>query len=419
MRFIRKHEAEIAPLLNVGQDLSKGNTDRILETYETKVFVYKSPEERPDAQRVLLEASQPANYAIVKSLLQALVNDARCSGATLLTDNVAGKRFDTDASLRLQRKQNDHFVMADVPPGPYVSALAIDEPVNSATPFVLESAKSAFEAGRVYFWSLQLFDPRWKDSLGNADAILTTNDFTAALTRAVIGDPQKEIVQVGSPLIDAIDQDKEPLLRTEGRRTLGIPETATVVFHSSIVPGTFAMWGESPALNDTTFLQTIEGTIRAAQGNPDKEFVLLIRIHPRMKNVYQFPPAGDLPRNVRIVDGDSASYDEVVYASDVLCCNPLSTEVILAPYRGRRAIVLAYSGKGQLGEIIEGMYGKEAKAFLENNAHAAYVDSPNALSRIIASSFGKIAPIPGPGRSSTDTVKEILLMGSTPVQSHR
>ena len=223
-----------------------------------------------------------------------------------------------------------------------------------------------------------------------------------------MGEDGPEILPIGSPLIDAVDPEAGNLLGIEARQTLGITPSARVLFYSSVVPSAFTSGGVDTTINDSTFAATLNGMRLAAERNPSQDFVLLLRMHPRMKGVYAFPNPTDLPTNLKLIGADHLSYDETVYAADIIACNPLSTEVIVAPYRGRGSVVLAYEGEKQFGEAIEGLYGSGSGAFLSDECGLSLVRSEDMLATAVET-YTPVAAKPKPTQKSLTQLSATLL----------
>jgi len=200
--------------------------------------------------------------------------------------------------------------------------------------------------------------------------------------------PEEKVLVIGSPLIDQIDTEQGAVLREKGRSTLGISASAVVAFHSSIVASAFEKVGGSPNINMLTYERVLAGVIEGAHQKPEQEYVLLLHTHPRMKLVEPFPESPtDLPQNLKIIQGDDISFEENIYAADILLNNILSTETLLAGYRGRTAAVFSYPGEGQFGKVVERLYGKEGVKVINESGRAVFIDSDESLRE----SFGQLS----------------------------
>ncbi len=429
MNFIKRNANTIKPISsdlevvrNIENDseVSPAQVDQVLEEFETKVMEYNRADPSVDSKKILLEASQPANFNIIHPLISLLEEDDACGGITLITDNVSGKRFEGEEGklLGLESIRNEgEPVLADIPRGPYESALVLDEPINSPNNTLLFGSKSIFDAKKLYFFSIGLFDDivrRISDQsdenhMDSVDAILTADIFTKELMCKSLGIPEEKVLVTGSPLIDQIDLEQGEILREKGRETLHIPSSAVVAFHSSIIASAFEKVGGASDINQQTYERVLEGVIAGAEANPEQEYVLLLRTHPRMKATDPFPlPPHNLPSNLRIVLGDDISYEENIYASDILLCNILSTETLLARYRGKTAAVFNYEGEGQFAQVIDKLYGQEGIRVIEESARATLVDSSESLS-VLLTEYQPQLPIQKPAGDSLGNIKKILL----------
>lgn len=398
-QFIKKYEGEIRPIaenqevlndIDAHAPVSNEQITALLEQYETKVFVYESPQVSEGAGRLLLEASQPANFKVVHPLVEALKNDERCAGFTLLTDGVSGKQFveEGDPSLELTQS-SERPVIADIPNLHYRSALVLDDGVNSPASILLHGAKSVFGAEKLCYLSLglfghmerKIFGPSRSQNLDEIDIIFSADEFSKKMLCDVLGVPQEKVVVTGTPLLENLRVEEADELRKRGREVLGISDTTTVLSYMGFPSADFRTVGGAEHLNTRTFEQTLEGALSAATSEPEREFVIIARTHPRARNVEpSLMPTRDLPSNLKVLDGDSLQYEEAVYASDIICCNVLSTESLLARYRGREVAVFSFSGEGQTGELLRKDYGKKGEDILRESDRVILVDSSEKLS---------------------------------------
>lgn len=431
LKFIKEHAKDIQPTAtdtSAIEDVEKGRSveerriDDLLERYETKVLAYERPNVSAGTSKILLEASQPANYSVAAPLIEDLIQDPRCAGITLLTDNVAGHQFEeSDIPLHPIRSEGKP-VMADIPAGPYDVALVFNEPANTPAPVLLYSAKSVFGAKKLYFFAGGLVGETTQRILGSnadpkmdaIDAIFIDDQLSKQFLCEITHVPEEKVIITSSPLIESLEPEKADSLRTIGREKLHISDTALVAFFSSIVSTDedFKKIGGGEDLNVRTYEETVAGVRIAAEHDPAREYVLIIRTHPRMLGVE--PPLvipSDLPSNMRIIRGEreEASYDEVVYASDVLCCNPLASDVLLAAYRGRTAAITAYGGENQFGELCERIYGREGMQIIRDSGRAVFAESPQGLAAILENQRELPQPLAKPLVSAREKIKEILL----------
>ncbi len=426
-KFVQKQEKEIRPIADDQQALEDiaheipvpaERIQALIEQYETKIFISTYAGAHPHAGRLLLEAAQPANYKILHPLIESLKSDVQCAGVTLLTDNVAGKMFLADKDPAFQAApSNDRPVIADIPKGPYRAALILPEGgENVPTSVLLYGAKSVFGAEKLCFLSLGLFDPGEKKLFSqpvpehreDIDIIFSADAFSKQLFCGALDVPEEKVIVTGTPLLEGLRVEEEDTLRAQGRAALGIAEDTMTALYSGFPSADFRSFGGDPHLNLLTFEQTLTGVVAAAVAEPAKKFSLIVRIHPRARNVE--PPlisTQQLPRNLTVVDGNGITYEEAVYATDIICCCASSTESLLAAYRGREAAVFAFPGKGQLGELLTENYGEKGEAIMRASDRMVVVDSPQKMSEMLLHHTPREALPVKPG--SLERMKEIML----------
>lgn len=430
LTFIKEHAKDIAPTatdesaitdIEEGRPVSEERVDALLERYETKVLIYERPDAVAGASRVLLEASQPANYKAGAPLIEDLIRDSRCAGITLLTDNTAGKQFEESATSLHPIRSKGEPVMADIPAGPYDAALVFDEPENTPQSVLLYGAKSVFGAKKLYFFvggiagetTQRILSPDADQKMDTVDAIFVDDQLSKQFLCEKAHIPEEKVIITSSPLIESLEPEKAELLRATGREKLHLSDTALVVLYAGIPSADFKESGGSEDLNVRTYTETLEGVQSAARHDPSREYVLVVRTHPRARNVESLPPPPELPTNMHVVSGDDISYDETIYSADVLCFNPLSSEVTLSAYRGRTLAIFAYEGNQQFGELCERIYGKEGMRIIQDGGRALFAKSPESLAVILEGHTVSPEPLAKPAGSSRETIKEILLTQGT------
>ena len=429
LKFIKEHAKDIRPTatdestvkdiedVEKGRPVYENRIDALLERYETKILTYERRDVAVGTSKILLEASQPANYSVAAPLVEDLMQDPRCVGITLLTDNVAGQQFEqSGAQLHLVREEK-RPVMADIPAGPYDVALIFDEPQNTPQPVLLYGAKSVYGAKKLYFFAgglggeetQRILGPNADSKMDTIDGIFVDDELSKQLLCEIAHVPKEKVIVTGSPLIESLEPEKAKELRSIGREKLKISDSASVVFYAGVVTADFKVSGGGDDLNLHTYIETLEGVRIAAHHDPSREYVLAVRSHPRARDIETLPIPSELPANVRIVSGEGISYDEVVYAADVMCQNPLSSEVVLASYRGRTLAVFAYEGEHQFGQLCERIYGKEGIRIIRDSGRAVFAESSQGLASILEQHTESPQPIPKPLGSAREKIKEILL----------
>ena len=426
LSFVKEHAKDIQPTATdqsaiedvmKERPVEKERIDALLERYETKVLTYERSDKVLGASKILFEASQPANYAVAAPLIEELIKDPRCAGITLLADNVAGQQFEeSDIPLRPIRSEGAP-VMADIPAGPYEVALIFDEPANTPAPVLLYGAKSVFGAKKLYFFAggligegtQHILAPDADQKMDAIDAIFVNDQLSKQLLCGMARVPEEKVIVTGSPLIESLEPEKAGMVRTAVREKLHIADSAFVAFYAGVVSADFKESGGESNLNMHTYKETLEGVQMAAEHDPAREYVLVVRTHPRARNIESLPVPSELPANMRIVGGEDISYDEVVYAADVLCCNPLSSELLLAAYRGRTMAVFAYQGEHQFGQLCERIFGAQGMRIIRDSGRAVFIESPQGLAAILEKHTESPQPLPKPFGSAREKIKEILL----------
>mgnify|MGYP001612401219 CR=1 FL=1 len=399
--FIQNHEKEIRPLINDQESLQSvvngsyvpaERVQSLLEQYETKVLLYERKDAPIDAGRLLFESAQPATFNVIDPLIELLERDEQCAGITLLADNVAGKKFlaENDPHFHVV-PSSEHPVFADIPEGPYRAALVLDEGENAPSSVLLYGAKSVFGAEKLYYLSLGLFGRVAKNIFESSaakqneiDFVFSLDEFSKQMFCSVLGVPEEKVIITGTPLLEGLRVEESDVLRQQGRKALHIADEATTLLYAGFPSGDFQSAGGDPKLNSLTFEQTLAGVVAAATAEPTRKISLIVRTHPRARNVEPpLTPMQELPHNMNVVDGDGLTYEEAVYASDIICCNIYSTESLLARYRGREAAVFAFPGKGQLGEILRDNYSEKGEDIIRQSDRMNLIDSPQGISEMI------------------------------------
>lgn len=360
---------------------------------------------------------------MIHPLVELLERDEQCAGITLLADNIAGKKFvaENDPHFRVV-PSSEHPVFADIPEGPYRAALVLDEGENAPSSVLLYGAKSVFGAERVYYLSLGLFGRVAKNIFNSSvskhneiDFVLSLDEFSKQMFCDVLDVPEEKVIVTGTPLLEGLRVDEADSLRQQGRKTLGITDEAVALLYSGFPSGDFQSAGGDPELNSLTFEQTLAGVVVAATTEPEKKFSLIVRTHPRARNVEPpLIPTQELPHNMNVIDGDGLTYEKAVYASDIICCNIYSTESLLARYRGREAAVFAFPGKGQLGEMLRENYGEKGEAVMRQSDRMTLIDSPQEVSEMVRNYQPREA-LPFQ-TNSLERIKNILLSSPTDSQ---
>ncbi|MFZ1075027.1 MAG: hypothetical protein WAN50_01505 [Minisyncoccia bacterium] len=417
--FLKKHTSEFGPLLDPkvtaaldeNRDLTPEQVAESIERVETKVFKWERGGADTDGKRILLEAAEPAAFRTVQTLVEFLEKDERCGAITLVTDNIAGKNFVAgEESLGLKQVRNPgQPVLADIE-GPFDSVLVLAEPKNSPDKPFLFGGKSVYGGEKTKIIYLidgvlsssvrEWFADSASEHMDCIDTVCVANEFSKELLAAAVPQLKDRITAVGSILLQGFKNDliKNKLFeaanaaesRRSIRNSLHVPLDSVMVLYSGFPSADYESMGGKAGtdlaqgektLNQDTFERTFRAVLKAARENPDKQFALAVRTHPRaagIDNDLQVP--SELPENLHVAwaNGPVYNYDEVAGAADIVACQSTSTEVLYAPYRGVVAAVSGYPGHGMQQEINEKIFGDGLSAFRSADG-LLYVESESAL----------------------------------------
>lgn len=422
--FIQRHSKEIKPIVDdqsavdeilEGDDVGASRVKELLEQFETRVFRYENQSADSESRRILFEASQPANFSIVEPLTRELTQDSRCRSITILADSSAGKKLG-ESDLPLEPIHSEAPVLSDIPSG-YDTALVLEEPGNSPAPMLLYSAKSVFGAKRLCVMSVGLSGYMARRAfaepsqgfgqMDDVDLVFAADNLAKQFLSEQGNIPQEKITVTSSPLIDSIDQGNIDTLRAAGREKLRISNDARAALYMGFASDDLKYIGGQDGLNFRTYLEVLAGMEKAARSDPGNEYMLIVRTHPRARNVETLPESTELPENLRIVNGDSLEPDEALYASDIVACNPQSTEVLLGAYRGRAPAVFAFSDN-EFGQICQRAFGDSGLQIISESKRARFVKSSDDFAELVKN-WQPISPLPKPRQKSLEKIKEILL----------
>lgn len=418
--FIRKHAKEIATIvddataeaLTTGEDLSGEQEEQIAEKFETKVFTWERPEAAPDSKSILLEAAEPAAYNTVHPLIKRLQRDTRCGKIVLVTDNIAGKRFEeerNDFSFE-QIREPSQPVMADIPGGIDI-VLALIEPSNSPEKVLLYAGKSVYgdSATKNYLFVDGFLGGTTRKLLTDAsalrmdpiDGIFVSNDSAKRLLESAVPECKGRAIVAGSLMLESLKQTLPDISAAKEKRLtlrdeLAIPQDAVAILYSGFPSVDYEELAGRPmtgnaqkhalTLNQETFKKTLFAVCAAAERNQEKKYALIVRTHPRAQGEdSHFEIPENLPENLRVVRANAPAYgyDDLVNAvTDIVACQSTSTEVFLAPYRGVAVAVFNYAGVQE--RINERVFGSDGAAALKRTEGLFFASSESALSEYVA-----------------------------------
>ena len=355
-------------LLN-SDNLSESEIAEGIESTETKVFKFENIHSGPDAKRVMLESTNPYTYGIIKNIIDTIKTNPRCKSITVIADAFASKEF-SENQIEFSRIQTeDSPVLVDMDQQADVCLAFLEEPTNSPLLSFLYSAKSIYGVEKlfVYFSGPALqsdfkerFSSEKRGYMDEIDGIITPSKLSAMAILEATELSSDKVFIVKNPAIETVSEQSKEVLRSEGREKLELHENEITLLYLGFPSEPTEAIGMDPALNLKTLKVVIDASIESARKNPKQSFAVVIRAHPRDqygdKMTQEVPK--ELPQNLRFVFDPGINYEEAIYASDGLISTPLSSEISLAPYRGRTAIMPVFSGKGLTRDLSENVYSK-------------------------------------------------------------
>jgi len=389
INFLRKYSSEVRPTIQdastmdflegAGEEVTEGQLNAILEKFETKVFTLEKQESEctPDAQRILLTVDNPGAYNAIAPLVSQLLADVRCSGMVVLTSGVAGSNFESQFGRTFnQIRDGDKRVIDDISevvsgtnvPDIVIASLSND---NGPESIALYAGKSVFGAKKIYvifeaWMGLGSVFGKNKQNMDKIDGFFCNDELAKKIILNYL--PQFEeggIHVTGTPVLDSLEIDKANSYRQQIRDRFGIGEDVHSILYLGDVSADYKSMNGTfdPRINEKTLEKTVASIKQLALANPEKQYAVLLRPHPRDPNkeeLYNILKLQDLPPNVTFVDARSSilSINEATYSADTIV-SILSTENNLAPLRGRESIFLAYEDAGLGGDALKSMYNKE------------------------------------------------------------
>lgn len=448
--FLRAHYADVVPAL--GNDATlKGYvdflnehpdalnvwgrplTDAAIERFETKLFHFeKRPEEIDlDAKGIVFNASDPAEVFTVRSLVERLIGDRRCKSITILADKngvaefgnliqndpryAAFRALDTGSSKpilvsmqELSKQSSWDIIVASL------------ESRNTALMTLLAGGKSNFGARKLIF-----LNDGWnglgqrKDVFANdmhidaVDRVLCVDETAKRRLESQLPAELRDKIEVtGMPMFDALDVPHAAEYRTRGRAALGLYETDVGLLYLGDVTDDFNDFPRpiDRELNQRTLQHVIQSATQIARRHPGKQYVVMVRPHPR--DAHQSALLSlcaqkvEVP-NVRIVNAsrEAVFIQDASYAADIIIMSVGSTETFLAPRRGRQGVFLGFTERGLGADALEETFGNEYRRVLTTDA-TTVVDSVDALVQELEKDHQPISVPPTAG--STQRVLDAL-----------
>lgn len=362
---------------------------------ETELFICKKNNPNPSARNVLFTVDNPGAYNALKPIIYALVEDDRCGNICVVSSGIASKNFGVDFRNRFTRAiKGRSSIIKDIETllcKPDIVICSVSE-MNGPEGIMLYGGKSVFGAEKLYLvcdgWGTP--GSAFRGNRKNMDMVdgFFCND---AFAKRIICHHAPEVNSkrvhfTGTPVIDTIEAEKADEYRQIVRQRFCLDEDVQVLlFLGDISDGYEKTFGSDPRINEITFEKTVMAMRLLAETHPTKKFAMLLRPHPRDTNkqeMYAVIERLSLPQNLIFIDANVSAIrmNEAAYGADVIA-SIASTENLLAPLRGRRAIYLGYKGDGLGGALLETVYGGEIMSFLSLARGIEVASSPEEFGK--------------------------------------
>jgi len=440
IEFIREHAEQIVPVLAdekekeevkklselsaedagliAGPEEEK-SAEQILEKFETKIFLIdkKDGQFDPEAKKILFGVSHPLPFSILRPMLERLKGDSRCRSIGLMMDNVAGVNLEkllsewqmsSDLAIKSfkggktqqygEEAEGDknYPVLADAlktaQDNPYDVALMFMEGRDSPVSPLFFGAKSNFGAKKSYLmfdgWTSITLSRYFLDNENSEpiDGVFCNDELAKKILLAQLPQilPEKVFI-TGSPVTDSLEIDKAFQYRETGRRKLHLADGDLAILYLGDVSGGLeyeAIGGIDSLYNEKTAQKTARALVSLAAKEPQKNYALLVRPHPRdpNKDALLKMAEEDLAPNLKILAAgrENVSMQEALYAADAIA-SIISTENFLAPLRGKKAIFLSYDDKGLGNDILSKMFGPALIKTISEDKNISFISSEAEL----------------------------------------
>jgi len=438
-RFVREHATEIKPVapdvgvigrVEHGETVNETELDSALEAFENKLFTMEKRECAPDAQSVLLTMDNPGSWRAMSPVIEALERDQRCRSVSVITGGFSSEEFKSRFGNQFSEvRDGDNLFLNDLntvtSKHPIDVMLASGSAQNGPESVPLYSGKSVFGAKKVFYivdsWGLggSLSDDlesaekrkKWLDDL---DGFFCNDEHAKEIIREKLpGFPESRIHVTGTPILESLEIDKAKSYRNAGRARFNLPlDTLTVLYigDQSADYATVGI-GADPEINEKTFEKMLNAYIRYAESEPQKQFALLVRPHPRDSagKLPELMSRATLPSNLVMYNAayPAVKLNEAAFTADAVA-SIASTENFLAPLRGKRPIYLGFADEQGLGQkVIEFHIGVVGIHALKRQPETALVSTEAELMAVLRD-FSRREPFAPKAELASGSAKRIL-----------
>jgi hypothetical protein len=358
---------------------------------------------------------------MIHELLKNLAHNRLCRGVTVIADGIAAQKIaDTLTDFTLSNEATSESVLADI--GEIkadVCLTFLEEPENSPLLPLLYSAKSILGAKKLYVYlNSPLLQSNFRDRLSGEhrqtmdeiDGIIVNSGAGALVAKEEFDFPEEKIFQTHNLVIEGISKQPMEELRARGREGLGLKDNQVTLLYLGFPSKPTENIGMDPELNVKTFKAVAAGAVHTAIQNPEKYYAVIVRAHPRdpdAHNMFDEIPL-QIPDNLTFVTDNKLGFEEAVYASDGVISTPLSTEMELAPFRGRHSLICAFKGPGLTGDLLHNAYPPVLIDTINSAPSTNLIDSSETLASIF-SDLKIFEPTNSVENSTTQNISDILL----------
>ena len=251
-----------------------------------------------------------------------------------------------------------------------------------------------------------------KKNVEKIDGIFCNDELARDMILYALPEFSKEYVFItGSPVFDTLKEKDPKGFREAAKEKMGLKnEAISVLYLGDISLDHSKGYKTDKRINEKTFEYTLNAIIKLAEAEPSREFVFLVRPHPRDSNKEELLAILNRhtsPGNLQFKSAGvkDCSMQEARYASDIVASIG-STENFFARKLGRGAIFLSYPDN--LGEkVLRKIYGEEILEQIgKNDPMIKVAYSPEEVTSFL-SNFEK--PLDEfPALETGDSVKIIL-----------
>ena len=252
-----------------------------------------------------------------------------------------------------------------------------------------------------------------KGNMEKIDGIFCEDELAKSLITRYLPEFSKDRIYT-TGVFDAqfLGLDRADFYKDQFRKDFEIDSNALVVAHLTTIASAFQGVGADPQMEQSAFdisLRAVEKFLDN-HGNGGKKVVVALKAHPRdpqpdgYKNIFaKYEKNSNM--ELKIIP---TSYDinKLAYGADLIT-GTLSSELFLAPLRGRQAVFLGYDGSGLGGGVLKKVYGEEVLKVISERPATSIVSSSEEFTACLED-FDFSGKKSDAGVNDKDSTKRIL-----------